>query len=30
VINSLEDEKVIENVKEEVNTMMGQFPLFAY
>nr|NQU93067.1 serine hydroxymethyltransferase [Bacteroidota bacterium] len=30
VINSLEDEKVIENVKEEVNKMMGQFPLFAY
>ena len=30
VINNIEDEKVIAGVKEEVNKMMGQFPLFAY
>lgn len=29
VINNIGDEKVIEKVKTDVNSMMGQFPLFA-
>ena len=30
VISDIENEKVIESVKERVNKMMGEFPMFAW